>query len=93
MAWGVSLDLDGGSSKHAHTRGPARAMRTAHVRSNNKRGTYSVITPLAGPLCIPALGQGVVYEGREDITPDSYLYDVTAVTECRTLKEVRWGRG
>ncbi|KIY92252.1 malate dehydrogenase (oxaloacetate-decarboxylating)(NADP+) [Monoraphidium neglectum] len=31
--------------------------------------------------------KGVVYAGREDITPDNYLYDVAANTDKRTLQE------
>ncbi|GBF99058.1 malate dehydrogenase, partial [Raphidocelis subcapitata] len=30
---------------------------------------------------------GVVYAGRDDMTPDNYLYDVAATTDKRTLKE------
>lgn len=30
-----------------------------------------------------------MYAGREDITPDNYLYDIAADTDKRTLKEVR----
>lgn len=31
--------------------------------------------------------QGVVYEGREDLTPDNYLNEVAVKTHKRTLQE------
>lgn len=36
-------------------------------------------------VCAPL--QGVVYEGREDLTPDNYLTEVAVNTTKRTLQE------
>lgn len=36
--------------------------------------------------CVHAT-QGVVYEGREDLTPDNYLNEVAVKTDKRSLKE------
>lgn len=38
-------------------------------------------------MCVCLCVQGVVYEGREDLTPDNYLSEVAVPTHKRTLQE------
>lgn len=38
-------------------------------------------------VLLVVLMQGVVYEGRDDLTPDNYLSEVAVATEKRTLQE------
>jgi hypothetical protein len=67
-------------------RGPPGIAASAAVGALGRRGASSPHNP-ASPAPCPPTPQGVVYAGREDITPDNYLYDIAATTDRRTLKE------